>query len=269
MVIDGDVVGRVAGAFSHPNQFAGFLIGIIPLAAALAVTRAVPRGLRANATLAAGLALSAVVLSFTRGAVLGLAVGSLVWIAVARPRLAVPLVVAIALAGAVIAPGALGERLRSPTGDDIGLREDLWNAALDIYATSPVVGVGLANFGEAYTGLPAQLGSGTQFRLLHQSQLLVPPHANNLFLTILAEEGLLGALAFLGLLGAALWCCYRVAVREDRFASAIGIGVGAGLCAMLVHSLLEYTILGEPALPLYALLGVVTVLLNERTASTP
>ena len=67
-----------------------------------------------------------------------------------------PLVVAIALAGAVIAPGALGERLRSPTGDDIGLREDLWNAALDIYATSPVVGVGLANFGEAYTGLPAQ-----------------------------------------------------------------------------------------------------------------
>jgi O-antigen ligase len=263
VIIDGEVVGRVAGSFSHPNQFAGFLICLIPLAVAVLLTRSSGSGLRALAAIALAFALASLAFSLTRAAVLGLVLGSLVWVALVRPRLALPLALAVLLTGAFMVPGALRERLSDSAGGDLGLRADLWTAAVDIYSTSPVVGVGLANFSHAYSSLPAQLATGTQRRLLHQSQLLVPPHANNLFLTILAEEGLIGALAFLGLIGAALWNCRRIARRDDPFARVVGLGLGAGLCGMLLQSMFDLTLFGEPSLPLYALLGVATVLATE------
>jgi putative inorganic carbon (hco3(-)) transporter len=257
VLVGDEVVGRVAGSFSHPNQFAGFLIALIPLALTLAVDRrAASPALRRLAAVAATLALGAVAFSFTRGAVAGLVAGGLVWLAVVRPRVAVAALVVVAIGGVMLTPAALKDRLTDPAGEDLGLRADLWSSALDLYGTRPLLGVGLGNFGEAYGRLPS---TGTQRRLLHQRQVLVPPHANNLFLTILAEQGIIGALAFLGLLGAALWSCARAARREDVLDRALGVGVGAGLCALLAHSLLEYTLFGEVALPLFALLGVLAV----------
>jgi putative inorganic carbon (HCO3(-)) transporter len=268
VVVGDEVVGRVAGSFSHPNQYAGYLIALIPLAAALAVDKRAAGRLRVPAAAAAALALVALAFSFTRGAILGLVGGSLIWLAVVRPRAAVGAAVAVAVGGVLLAPAALKDRLTDPAGGDLGLREDLWRSALDLYRSEPVVGVGLGNFGEAYGRLPATVSAGSQRRLLHQSQILVPPHANNLFLTILAEEGLIGALAFLGLLGSALWSCRRAAHADERLRRALGIGVGAGLCALLVHSLLEYTLFGEVALPIFALLGVLAVLgADERAES--
>ena len=269
VIIDGEVVGRVAGTFSHPNQYAGYMIVLMPLAAALlATTRASPR-LRAFAGVALAAALAALAFSYTRGAIVGLVGGVLVWLAVVRPRSAVAVAVVVAVGGVLLAPSALKERLREPAGGDIGLRADLWQSALDIYRTHPVAGVGLGNFGDGYARLPSQLSSGTQRRLLHQSQLLVPPHANNLFLTILAEQGIIGALAFLGLMGAALAVCLRACKLEDPIGRALGIGLGAGLCAMLIHSLLDYALFGEMSLPIFALLGVVAAFVARERANRP
>lgn len=259
VLVGDEVVGRAAGSFSHPNQFAGYLIALIPLALAFALDRRAAPRLRPVAALAATLATASVAFSFTRGAIVGLVLGGLVWLAVVRPRAAVVALVAVAVGGAVLAPAALKERLTDPAGSDLGLRADLWQSALDIYRSHPVLGVGLGNFGEAYARLPATVSAGSQRRLLHGGQVLVPPHANSLFLTILAEEGILGALAFLGLLGAALPTCRRAARRADPFDRALGVGLGAGLCALLVHSLFEYTLFGEVSLPIFALLGVLTV----------
>jgi O-antigen ligase len=270
VVIEGEVVGRIAGAFSHPNQFAGYLIILIPVAGAVAATRAAPAGLRVLGGAALVLALAALAFSFTRGAILGLVGGSLLWLAVVRPRTALIVAVVVAVGGIALAPGALKERLQDPAGGDVGLRADLWQGALDIYRESPVLGVGLGNFGEGYSRLPAQLSTGTQRRLLHQKQLLVPPHANNLFLTILAEEGIIGALAFLGLIGSALTVCLRASRLDDPFGRAVGVGVGAGVSAMLVHSLLDQTLFGEMALPVFALIGVTALYVaREAGAETP
>jgi hypothetical protein len=259
VVVGEEVVGRAAGSFSHPNQYAGYLIVLVPLALMLAIDRRAAPRLRRPAALAAALALAAVAFSFTRGAVGGLVAGGLIWLAVVRPRAALAAAVVIAVGGLLLTPPALKDRLSDPAGNDLGLRADLWRSALDLYRTEPITGVGLGNFGEAYGRLPATVSAGSQRRLLHQQQVLVPPHANNLFLTILAEQGIIGALAFLGLLGAALWSCRRAARRSDPLDRALGIGLGAGLCALLVHSLLEYTLFGEVALPIFALLGVIAV----------
>jgi hypothetical protein len=46
----------------------------------------------------------------------------------------------------------------------------------------------------------------------------------------------------------------------------VGVGLGAGVCAMLVHSVLEYTLIGEPSLPIFALLGVAAALAADARA---
>ena len=256
VLVGDELVGRVAGSFSHPNQFAGYLIALIPLALTLAVDRrATSPALRRLAALAATLALAAVAFSFTRGAVAGLVAGGLVWLAVVRPRVAVVALVAVAIGGAMLTPAALKDRLTDPGGEDLGLRADLWRSALDLFAAARCWASASATSARATRGSPAPGRSAG----VRQRQILLPPHANNLFLTILAEEGIIGALAFLGLLGAALWSCARAARREDVFDRALGVGIGAGLCALLAHSLLEYTLFGEIALPLFALLGVLAV----------
>jgi O-antigen ligase len=268
VVINDEVVGRVAGSFSHPNQYAGYLIVLIPVVVALVVPRSGHPRLRLIGSVALILALIALALAYSRGAILGLVGGALIWLAFVRPRAAVAVLVVVAIGGVAVAPSSLKERLSDPAGSDLGLRADLWNSALEIFRGSPLLGVGLADFSDGYSRLPAQLSTGAQRRLLHQQQVLVPPHANNLFLTILAEQGIIGALAFLGLMGAALSACRRAVRLDDPFARAIGIGLGAGLCAMLIHSLLEFTLFGEVSLPVFALLGVVAALLADAAPAS-
>ena len=136
------------------------------------------------------------------------------------------------------------------------LRADIWSSALDIYSDHPVLGVGVDNFSVAYADLPATSSRASQRRLLHQDQLLTPPHAQNQYLNIMAEEGLVG-LASLVLLGvAAVAVISRGARVRDPVGRAICLGIGAGVMTLAVHSFLEAELLGEVALPLFALVAV-------------
>ena len=258
IVADGSVVGRVQGSFGHPNQYGGFLAVLVPLAVATLVTREFGAPRRWLAAAALGLALPALTFTYARGAIVALVVGSLLWLAILRPRLAVLVAVVVAVAGTTLAPAALKDRFSTNAGtSDITLRSDIWSAAVDIYSRSPLLGVGLNNFGEAYGTLPTTLDNSSQRRLLHQSQILVPPHAQNLYLNILAEEGIVGFAAFVVFAFSAVAACFRRRNLPDPAARAIALAVGAGLLTLGVHSLLEVTLIGEVALPLFALLAVV------------
>lgn len=256
VLIDGEVLRRVQGSFGHPNQYGGFLAVLMPLAVAVALTRGLPDRLRLLATAAALLAVQPLLFSFTRGAIVALVAGSLVWLAVLRPRAAVASAVAIAVLGFAFAPATLRERLQDDrTGSDIGLRADIWKSALDIYGDSPIVGAGLNNFGVAYAQLPSSVAAGTQRRLLHNEQVLVPPHANNLVLNVLAEQGVVGLAALLLLVGAGITLAASLSRAKEPLGRALSVGLGAGLLVMAAHSLLEITLFGEVGLPLFALLG--------------
>lgn len=258
VVVDGAVVGRIQGSFGHPNQYGGYLVALMPLAAGLALSRGMSRRMRIFAASAFVLALAPLAASYTRGAVLGLVAGTLLWLAVVRPRQALMTLLAAAVLGTALAPAAFKERLRDNNSGDIGLRTDLWRSALDIYSESPVLGVGLDNFSTAYARLPATVSEGSQRRLLHQTQVLIPPHANNLYLTILAEQGIAGTAAFLFLLLAALTMAHRLSRSRGELERVVGIGIGAALGVIAVHSVLDYTLTSELSLPLFALLGVGT-----------
>ena len=258
-VADGVLVRRVQGSFGHPNQYGGYVAVLTPLAVAFALTRRLPTSFRVLGATAVALALPALVFSYVRGAIAALAVGSLVWLAILRPRAAAAVAVLVAAAALLLAPATLRERFsgESATSGDVALREDLWSAAIDIYAERPALGVGLNNFGIAYSQLPAVLPNASQRRLLHQTEVLVPPHAANLYLNILAEQGLVGIAAFAMFGLSALAAAYRGSRARDPVGRNSSLAVGAGVLVLAAHSMLEVTLQTETALPLFTLLAVV------------
>jgi O-antigen ligase len=269
VVIGGEIVGRIQGSFGHPNQYAGYLAALIPVGATLALTHGVPRGLRSLSAAACLVAVWPLMSSYTRGALGGLVVGALVWLAVVRPRAAALAAVGVVVFGVGFAPSALQERLSSDAGGDVQLRADLWGAAIQIAGERPILGVGLNNFDVGYGRLPSTLATGSQRRLLHQDQVLLPPHANNMYLTILAEEGVIGLVVFLVFLGTGLAVSYRATKLRDPTGRAVGLGLGAALLVVAVHSMLDYTLTGELSQPLFALLGVATVFVARERRDEP
>lgn len=269
LVFDGEAVGRISGTYGHPNQYAGFLAVLSPLAASLAFSRAIPPWVRWIGRVALATALPALVFSYTRGAVGGLVLGSLIWLAIVRPRAAVGAGAAMVVVALAFAPQSFQERLQSAESGEVTLRADLWGSAIDIYSRQPLLGTGLGNFGEAYETLPSTLASASQRRLLHKQQVLVPPHANNLYLNTLAEMGILGAIALLALVLGALGVAYRGLRVRDPAGRAVCIGLGAGLLAFALHNLLEVTLL-EVLQPVLALVAVAAVFIaRDRAGSTP
>ena len=268
---NGEVVTRVQGSFEHPNQFGGFLALLVPLAVAAVATGASPRWLRLLAAGGLALAIPALILSFTRGAIAGIVLGSLIWLAVMRPRVAVVLAVALGLASFTLAPDLLRERLTLEGHEnEVTLRADIWQAALAIYADHPVLGVGTGNFAEAYSRLPSTLAGGTQRRLLHGGQLLTPVAAQNLFLNVLAEMGTLGFLAFLAFLALAFQALYRGSRRGgEPLGRAICLGAGAGVTTFVLHNLVDTTLFQGTALPLFAMIGVAACFAALRAVEEP
>ncbi|MFL5907074.1 MAG: O-antigen ligase family protein, partial [Solirubrobacterales bacterium] len=243
-LVDGENVGRIAGSFPHPNQFAGYVAVFIPLAGALAFTKGVPRWLRIGSAIIFALALPALSYAYARGAIGALVLGCVIWLALQRRGTALVALVVVAIAGFLVAPTTLKDRLQSVDSGEVTLRSDLWKSALDIYSRDPVLGAGLGRFADAYEALPSTGNIASQKRLLHNQQVLVPPAANNLYLTTLAEQGFLGLLALLAFLAYALWAAFAAAKSAHPIGRAIGFGLGAGTLTLMLHGILEVTLMG-------------------------
>lgn len=261
-ISDGEVVRRISGAFGHPNQYAGLLAVLIPIAAAMAFGGGFSLRLRVVAGAALLLALPALAFAYTRGAIIGLVVGGLLWLTFLRPRAAfVSLLVAVGMA-VTFAPPALRDRFETKSGGDVTLRADIWGSALDIYAQHPLLGSGVNNFPQAYRALPSTQSS-SQHRLLHTDQVLVPAHAQNLYLNVLAEQGTLGLLGFGALAALMLITAVRGSRSRDPVTRTVALGLGAGLLTLAVHNVLEVTVFGERLeATLLVLTAVVAVLVR-------
>jgi O-antigen ligase len=272
IVVHGETVKRIQGSFGHPNSFAGYLAVYIPLAAAMALSRSFSWPIRALSLLAVGLALVSLDYTYTRAALAALAAGALIWLAVVRPRLAVGAVIVLAIGTAALLPSTLTERLQSTSGEEVGLRTDIWGSALDIASEHPLLGVGGGNFPVAYASLSSTPAFASQRRLLHGAQEVVPPHAQSLYLNILAEDGVIGITAFLLLAIAAVATAYRASHVRDPQGRAIGLGLGVGLMVLAVHSVFELTSFDGERLemPLLALLAAAAIFIRaDREQPVP
>lgn len=110
-------------------------------------------------------------------------------------------------------------------------RLELWQTAITTFLAHPWFGVGLGQYAELM--YPFQSEG-------------VPYYAHNLFLDLVVEGGIIGALPFFLLLAASL----RQAYRRARSGDMLSLGALVALTAYLTHSLFETALFSVPVMVL-------------------
>lgn len=242
---------RSHGTFGQPNPYAGYLGLVMPLGLAM-LADGLARGSKRLAWgwallggAAAVLMLCAILMSWSRGAWLGAAAGS---VAVALGALyrggrarawfvaAIALLVGGLLAmGLVPVPSLIGQRISDfvpylsltdvrgveITDANFAVLERVahWQAAWGMWTRHPWLGVGIGNYEVAYA----------QFRQPLWTEAL--GHAHNYYLNMAAETGIVGLLAFAVLLCWAILSVWRTIRRSAGWQ----LGASLGALGMLVH----------------------------------
>lgn len=143
------------------------------------------------------------------------------------------------------------EVIRNPS------RPELWLAALKMWASHPLLGVGPDNFRLVrgrYEGL-----TGFDVRI----------HSNNLYLETIANLGTMGLLALAAVMFSTLALGWRVwrAAGSTR-AKLFALGLGASVAAFYIHGFVDYFLEFTPTYTLFWLLtGITAGLSRARSGS--
>jgi O-Antigen ligase len=122
-------------------------------------------------------------------------------------------------------------------------RRELWRAAVVLWRSRPLLGIGPDNFRHRYESIVAPSPNGEPYS---DTRL----HANSLYFETLADLGLAGLLA-LGWIGVGLLRCSR---RHWRTGYLAGLGTAVAAAAFFVHGALDYFFEFTPLLCLFWLL---------------
>jgi len=265
---------RAYGTFEQPNPFGGYLGLIAPLAYALWLTsfdwaarpaaevgllpssRQAPAAMKTvwrlltHTTLYAaltGLLVLAIVMTWSRGAILGAAL-ALISINILRSRQVAIAFLALALLlvglGALqLLPDVVTQRFLdflpflsipdvnavevNPINFAIVQRLAHWTAGWKMFEAYPWTGIGIGNYGAVYP-------------------LYAPPawpdsmgHAHNYYLNIAAEAGLIGLAAYLALWTTVFWQVWRARRRLSGYALGVALGVFGVLVHLSAHNFVD------------------------------
>jgi O-antigen ligase len=229
--------GRVFSTFLLPSAFAGFLILSLPVTVFLALKGGLGHRWRWAAWASAAAQLAALYLTYSHGAFLSLALALTLMALLAAGGAVRGTALATAGMALILLVAVLVARGESLTGEASPLTERLgnWKVAAGQMADHPVAGVGWGAYGAAYTRYQEQG--------MNQSR-----YAHNTYLQLPAEGGVL-VLPFLALF--VIWF-----FRQLRRRQSTAPGVLLGLTAVLLHNLLDFTLLLPGiGIPFFLLLG--------------
>ena len=238
---------RASGTVIDPNLFAGYLVLMTPLILALGLTLPLRFSALPTATAVAACSI-ALVATLSRSGWLGFLASALVLAVVMRHRRMHILVGAGGIAAVIFIAGlngAVGTRLAPGSNGPLEMlysRWDVWTAAIGIFVTHPLFGVGVANFANFYP------------EYSHQPFGL--NHAHNLALNIAAERGILGLATF----AAVAVAIFRSLVRgrkssRGKLERALAAALIASFAGYLVHSIFEVSYYDYKVLLLFWLLS--------------
>jgi len=232
-------VMRARGGFGEPNPYAAFIWAItLPLFAFAVAGQGYSRWLRWACAAGGALGLAALVMTQSRGGMLGVGAGLCVIGGVMLLRLK-PRLRLIGLGGvATIAAAAIvlvaiaspwRERDAATTPGNWADQERTahWVAAVHMVESHPVTGVGAGEFSANYR---ADTGYW-RFRISRG-------HAHNAYLQLAAEVGLPVMLAYACLLAAILGSLIRRLRTTDE--NWLALGVAAMTVALMAHQLVDY-----------------------------
>jgi probable O-glycosylation ligase (exosortase A-associated) len=147
--------------------------------------------------------LVSIIFTGSRGAFVGL-LATLVYLLYKEKKLIIGLVILALLSplAVYLASDQYVERIESITDyesdQSVGIRLQLWRAAVDMVADYPIFGVGTGNFANAY---------GSAYRAKGSASLYWSPH--NVFIQILTEMGLVGFTVYLIFIGSIFWINHK------------------------------------------------------------
>jgi O-antigen ligase len=241
------VAGRATGTVGDPNELAAGLLVGLALAVAFAVNRHIAAPLRRLAVVAAALCLSGILISLSRGGLIGVAAALVLAVVVGgrwRARvLALCAMLAVLAVGyfAVFASLPAKERVLAIGGGGGGTgRLDLWTVGLRMIAAHPLNGVGSGQFANSsvhYLLRPGLIENGAFI-------LSTPKVAHNTYLNIVSELGVVGGLLFVAILIFCVGCTF-LAVKRAREAGdermeillrGLVVGIGGYLVTLMFIS---------------------------------
>jgi O-antigen ligase len=258
-------VGRASGTYISPNNFAGFLEMLLPLAAALVLVGRMKPVVRILLGYSALVMLVGMAVTFSRGGWVAVVVALLVLLGTLifhrNHRLPAFLLLAVlAVGGTVFVTNYLSQTLsymrrvntdlQDKPENVLNLRRGLWTAAEQMWRDHFWWGVGPAHY-------------DYRFRDYRPENIqMSPDRAHNDYLNLLADWGATGGiivLAGLVTFGAGwrkTWKYVRPAENDfgrglsNRF--AFFLGASAGLFALAIHSVVDFNL----HIPANAILGV-------------
>ncbi|GAA5203449.1 O-antigen ligase family protein [Streptomyces thinghirensis] len=260
---------RAVGTFG-PQDVMG-MATVVSLGLVCAVGLALGHAPARQRALAAGCAIALLLplaLSFSRGAWIATAVTCAAQLLLAGARRALTVGAAVVAAGVVLVGGfgagtaMLQERVGSITqvtdspDQSVTDRYTMWAAAAGMWRERPLTGVGLKGFPEhrdGHASLALSSGSETDGAGAgYRKQPLLSPH--NMYLLILAEQGLIGLLALAGSWLALLVLGLRRLRAVRRSGAASGTDCALVACGLLVWQLTDfaYADIGGPSTVLTA-----------------
>lgn len=253
---------RLSGVGVNSNELGLFMVAAVPLAAALAMSRAFSSGARLLLAVTSALCLLALLTTGSRESLLGLLVALVVGALFAGPgrrAFAFPLAATALLCAlvylAAFAPAGVREHVSSTQGSG---REDIWRVGTRMVRANPVLGVGAGNYIVSAKHYLVQPG------LVRRPEFIIdkPKQAHNIYLHILAELGVVGLGALLAIFGGLLACVVKAARAFARRGEAameiLCRGVCAALCGVLAASFFASQLYSKP---LWLLLAVCPALL--------
>jgi O-antigen ligase len=240
-LITAEGVWRVRGLYGSPNNLALYLERALPVLLAVA-WRGTDRGVQAYGAAimrlayagAAGIVLAALLLTFSKGALLlGVPASLLALGLLQRDRRATWVALgALALLALLLAPWLLTERFGSLLDVTRGtgfFRLKLWRSALRMIADHPLTGVGLDGYLYAYRSRYVLPSAWEELNLSH-------PH--NLLLDAWTRLGALGV----GVVGWLIVTFFRTAWARHSARGvqrALLLGLMASMVALLAHGLVD------------------------------
>jgi O-antigen ligase len=241
---------RVYGFFGEPNPMAAYLEMTVPIVGAIAIWSFSRYGLRSPSTLAllgvAGVGSATLVLTQSRGGLLGAAAAALVVALMLGRRWRVTALATLAVVGLLIAATPVGRsasgRLVSSftsfgsqvetTSSTWAVQERVahWKAGLQMLENHPFSGVGAGNFNANFRNDTVVW----RFRIPRG-------HAHNDLIQLGAQAGYPGLIAYLAVLFTAGARLIRAARGQDLTQErALAIGALGVLTAVIVHGQFDY-----------------------------
>jgi len=240
-IVPGD---RAVGPFSRPNSLGGYLTFVVPLVFSFILFFKDKLSRRFCASIFLIISLWSAIVSFSRGAWIGVGAGIFLSLSLITKKLIIQLVllsVGLATCFYIVSSSNVKRQIRiEPQSIErtLGWRTEIWTVSLRMVKERPIFGHGL----NTYMRLFQEYRRKQWWPPVWDN----PTYAHNCYIQIAAETGILGLMFFLWILGRfyrkitrMIKDQYRRDRQEEVNWSMILMGLLAGILAFLVQSFFD------------------------------